>query len=689
MTERDKKDVCRVDIDPNDKDVPKYVGFVGEVGNSFMIVISIIGIIINSSFSISYFYKIFKAKAKSKKGISIIRLTLSLVAFIETVISICWLINNSFIQNTDKLINRCQLCQRLAHFEVFFYIFDWMILSSSLYQIKRIIINPREYLVATKVFIYCLLFCLGISLFSLLFTFLGGIVGVSPMLTCFINVRNIGHEVKKQVCFWFFFLLPIFSFSFAFYQVFQILGSTQYKNDKTLFKEYSYFIITYIFFSILLILCYIVNFFKDGVGGTGYRAYIGFTTFFACLSPLIVGSIRIYRTDFIRRLLSKKKEEQLIEGDNAENDKIYEMEIKPLEKLILKYFIAISYSLGKSKYESQEGEEGNQENQNILNDKPFDSTEHVVYKISKADILKDLDLAINEDIKVLEEPNIDIEVTEYNSSVFKKLRSLEGFNEDKIISMFQPKKGTFELIKEVKNGMNINSTNKLLMLKQIKKDNLLFYQRNVLADLYNYLLNHPKSLICRVFGLYKIKIDQGEEIYYALIYNVNESLEIVENISLLNQGKQVKQMKVNEIDLKRNIIIDTKKNVDDHRNMTIDVPNTNFDASFVGGSSSSSKTFKINLTDYENDKLLNIINQDAQYLRGKNINGFKFLVFERNIENKDRISLLKEDAEKGENQSKLGTSSKLSSHIKKYIFNSNLSNIIYSISIVILSNKRA
>ena len=170
---------------------------------------------------------------------------------------------------------------------------------------------------------------------------------------------------------------------------------------------------------------------------------------------------------------------------------------------------------------------------------------------------------------------------------------------------------------------------------------------------------------------------------------MNESLEIVENISLLNQGKQVKQMKVNEIDLKRNIIIDTKKNVDDHRNMTIDVPNTNFDASFVGGSSSSSKTFKINLTDYENDKLLNIINQDAQYLRGKNINGFKFLVFERNIENKDRISLLKEDAEKGENQSKLGTSSKLSSHIKKYIFNSNLSNIIYSISIVILSNKRA
>jgi hypothetical protein len=241
----------------------------------------------------------------------------------------------------------------------------------------------------------------------------------------------------------------------------------------------------------------------------------------------------------------------------------------------------------------------------------------------------------------------------------------------------------------VKNGMNINSTNKLLMLKQIKKENLLFYQRNVLSGLYDYLSSHPKSLICRVFGLYKIKIDQGEDIYYALTYNVNESLETVENINLLNPGKQVKQMKVNEFDLKKNIIIDTKKNVEDRRNMTIDVPNTNFDVSFTGGSSSSNKAFKINLTDYENDKLLNIIKQDTQFLRGKNINGFKFLVFERNIENKDRISILRDDGEKSENQSKLGTSSKLSSHIKKYIFNSNLSNIIYSISIVILSNKRA
>ena len=666
MSDKDKN-ACFVDI--GNKDKPEYVGFVGNVGNGFMIAISIIGIIINSLFSVSYFIKIF-AGPKTKRGISIIRLTLSLVAFIETIISICWLINNSFIQNTESLISKCNQCKILAHIEVFFYIFDWMILSSSLYQIKRIIINPREYVVAEKVFIYCCSVGLGISLFSLLFTTLGGIVGVSPMITCFINVRILGPK-KAKLCFWLFFLLPIFSFSFAFYQVFVILKSTQYKNDKTLFKEYSYFIITYIFFSIFLILCYIINFFRKGLtGGTPYKAYIGFTTLFACLSPLIVGSIRLYRTDFIKRLFSKKKKDVLIEGENVENDKIYEIEIKPLEKLILKYFIAISYALGKSRYENEEGAEVNQD------DKPFDSTERVEHKISKTNILKDLDLSINEDIKVLEEPNIDIEVTEYNSSVFKKLRSLEGFNEDKIISMFQPKKGTFNLIKEVKNGININSTNKLLMMKQIRKDSLLFYQRNILSGLYEYLSNHPNSLICRVFGLYKIKIDQGEEFYYALIYNVNESLDALENSNFQNKEKQVKEMKFNEIDLKKNI--DSKNVGEDNKNISLNVSNSN-----------DSKTFKINLPDNEKNKLLNIINQDSEFLRGKNIDRFKYLVFERSIENKEKISILNDENDKNENQNKLDKASKPSDHIKKYIFISNLPNIIYSISIATLLNKNS
>ena len=45
------------------------------------------------------------------------------------------------------------------------------------------------------------------------------------------------------------------------------------------------------------------------------------------------------------------------------------------------------------------------------------------------------------------------------------------------------------------------------------------------------------------------------------------------------------------------------------------------------------------------------------------------------------LSNLEED-DKAENKGQLGPTSKLSAHIKKYIFNSSISNVIYSIGIL-------
>ena len=686
---------CKVDDITNNitSNTNQYVGLQGESLNSIMIFISVLAFIINVVFSISYLRKIFKVK----KGVSSVEKTLCMVAVVESFISICWFINNTVIKNTEKLQNHCTSCKVVAQIEIFLYIFDWMILSGSLYQIRKIIFNPKQILDAGKTFFQGLYICLGVSLFSSIFSIVAKIGGVSPMLTCFINIQNI-QEIYQHIFFWIFFLFPILCFSFGGLQVFYIMRSTQYKNDKELFNEYSYFIITYIFFSLMLIICYIVNYIKSKIiGGSVYNSYISVITILSCSSPLIVGLFRGYRTGFIKGLINKFKknppktpETKLIdsEEENVEGGRMYNIEKKLLEKLILKYFIAVSYALGKSKY--NENTEDVQETKNIQNEKEFDATEHDDYKITKSNILKDLDLSINEDIKVLEEPIIDIEVTEYNSSTFKKLRKLEGFDEDKIISMFQPKKGTNQLIKKIKETIYINSTNKLLMLKQIKKDTLLFYQRNILKDLYDYYVNHSNSIICRVFGLFKINIDHTDDVYMALMYNINESLENVDNI--LYPKNEVKQMKVKEEVLRRNIIIDSKRNqqnnpdrAPDRRKFTIDVGNTNFDGSIMvsNTSSSNSKSFKINLTDYDNEKLLNIINQDSQFLKSKNVFGFSFLVFERNIENKDRISIIKdEEDDKNENKGLLGPTSKLSAHIKKYVFNSSITNIIYSIGIL-------
>ena len=139
-----------------------------------------------------------------------------------------------------------------------------------------------------------------------------------------------------------------------------------------------------------------------------------------------------------------------------------------LENLIMKNYIAVSFALGKSKYDDDEGDE------------PRD------YKIDKKEILKDLDLLINDDIKVLNEKNFNIEVTEYNVNLFKKLRRLENLDEDKIIEMLQPKNGTNDLIQQNNDSLYLCSTNKLLLLKQIKREKMKKKKKNILPYLYDY-----------------------------------------------------------------------------------------------------------------------------------------------------------------------------------------------------------
>ena len=208
----------------------RYVGLTNSLGNSIMIIISILGIFINIFFSGSYFRRIFKAKG----GVSSIEKTLCTAATVETLISICWLLNNALIQNTNNLRDRCSFCKPIAHFEIFLYLFDWMILSSSLYQIRKIIYNPKKILESGKMFLICFLGSFFISIFSFLFSIVSNIGGVSPMLTCFINIQNLKGNALRQSFFWLFFSLPLICFVFGGIQICIITSSIQYKNDKQL-----------------------------------------------------------------------------------------------------------------------------------------------------------------------------------------------------------------------------------------------------------------------------------------------------------------------------------------------------------------------------------------------------------------------------------------------------------------------
>jgi len=136
-----------------------------------------------------------------------------------------------------------------------------------------------------------------------------------------------------------------------------------------------------------------------------------------------------------------------------------------------KYFAALSYSLGKSKNKEKDDEEEKERSNSYC------KGDSIVYCFTNNELLKDNELQIDqEEIYKLKESNINIEIIEYNANEFKKLRELEGLNEDELLNMFRPKKGIDHLIHKKNETFYINSINKLLILKEIKKESLSFFQ---------------------------------------------------------------------------------------------------------------------------------------------------------------------------------------------------------------------
>ena len=662
----------------------EYVGYAKQGGNIVMIIISILGIIINSIFSIDYLKNIISIKNRNNAGISAVEKILCMIAIVETFISVFWLVNNIEMNNlTDD-----SHCQIIAHFEIFLNLFDWLILSTSLYQIKIILLNPQEILESGRRVYKYIIGCLIVSVASLALSIPAKVGGRSPMLTCFLNLDDLKYPYQ-YILSWLIICIPLFCFGFGGYQVYLIMKSNQYKNDKNnreFFIEYSYFVITYIFSSIILILTYVIHYIihrvdHDNLESNSYKVFIAFVTFLTCSTPLIVGVIRYYRTGLLKKIfkLCKRKRQNLIQEDDeelidldetVEENRMFNLEKKILEKLIIKYFTAVSFALGKSKYIDEEGEQKEKNEKYLIE-------EHQDYRINKDEILKDMDLSLNDDIKVLGEANIDIEVTEYNSTLFKKLRQLEGLNEDKIIAMFQPKKGTNQLIHQVKDTLYINSSNKLLMLKKVGREQIYFFQRNILPYLYDYFVNHPNSLICRVFGFYRIKIEQGEDKYMALIYNINESLD---SNCEKNNNIDIKYMKLSESEFKKNIFIGSKQ-VDLGIQHISTQPKINLDTTVINENKKKT-SFKLSLSEFESEKLNKIIISDAEFLTSKNINGYHYMIFKRKIREDDlNLSNMSFESIKDENDKNSNGTKSVAIEIKKYVFNSNKANTIYCICI--------
>ena len=754
------------------------IGYLSSGWNIFMIFLSCFGIIINLYFGITYLKRIIqlnKETNKNKTNVSLIEKILCIISIVETFISVGWLINSLFMSNTSlqeqKNISQCRI---LGLLETFFYLFDWMILSYSLFQIKQMVMNPLRLLRPDLLLAKHIAICFTISLlFSILCYFLD-IVGKSPMITCFIDISQINIKnniLIKNIMFWTFFTSPIILFGFGFYEVIIMAKSNNYKNDKKnelFFVRYIVYILIYIILAFMLISLYLINYiYGEIIPGMSMKLYIQIITILSCSTPLFVGIIRLFKTDLIQKLKCGKKDdidENLIEKKKI--GKFNEFEQDLLRTIIIKYYIGLSFALGKAKYFETEEEENNEDNNNTNtndintqsninsndhinkkddnnenkeainvenkvndninkdeqndtdaininkeesienmkisinsinsinnNDSPDEPNINILqkdgknlaneiteYHITNSEILKDLDLTLNDDIVVLNQSKINIKITEYCTQLFKKIREIDGITEDEIINVIQPKNSNNNLIQTFsKNLFYINSTNKEYLIKQISLDEVNFYRNNIISNIYQYLKMNKNSIILRIQGLYDIQIndsDKNKKQYIALMHNTYESLGNKEeeeedvnmsfsfknnNVSRKNIKKGIKMHKIKKSEFDSCIVTDLKE--ENLQNKTVDI-----------GNAKENNSCKIYLDNNEFQRLKNIKKKDIKFLKKIGALNYYYFVVERPMNKKDIENIMNDT---GNSKKK-----KEFQNIKKYLFKSNKKNIVYSISIV-------
>ena len=708
----------------------EYIGFGNFFQNILMIFFSFFGIIINLYFFFSSIKKIYSRKSKNANSIEKI---LCVISITETCISICWLINSFAMKNTQELYNNCNACRVLGDIELFLYVFDWMILSSTLYQINKILTNPVDTLKTEKYIVRYILFCAFFGIINVVMGYFAEVEGESPMLTCFIDVVGWDYEddekIIRTIFFVMFFFIPICILLYGIYQVYKIRKLPQFKNNKKnrrFFRSYLLYIFIYIVLALLLISVYIIDYFIHQEVPKGFmKLYITIVTYLSCCTPLIVGFFRLAKAKHIRKLLCNKKKaninidysknnflnNELIRqsNDNDYNYNFAEFEQNIICKEFKKIFIGISYILDKSKEfdnEEENEEEEIKEEKNILNlnnnvnDDSNISNDFEIdnyYVINKNEIIKDFDLKINEDLFVLSQEEINIEATEYLPIFFKNIREADNLKVPQLSQFFQPKNVNPDLFQKI-NDSNyyINSTNKQFILRSVTLEQIEYYKKKLKKGKINeYLENNKDSIINRVYGLYYLKVDNNKHYYIALMENIYESInkELFINKNLKNENgleifdldspvknnndnKAEKQMYVYENELNEKLI----KNNEDIESLNRSVRKSFIrKESIFALTSGDKKKIKIYLDEIEYLRLKKILEKDISFLRSVGTTRPQFLVVEKSVDSFIYNNLSKKIIDIQNNKD--NDESNNIQGVKKYIFKSNKENLIYCISI--------
>ena len=502
---------------------------IGYAPNILYIMIPIfLNIILNIIFIVLDILQFFRKGNNKMTSLDKILFPLSLS---ELMISIFWCLSGFILDNKEKIKENEDECQVIGNFHIFFYFFEFLLIYFIITHLKHLVLNPLNYILKSKrkIIKYLLISAIA-SLILALICFFSDLIGESPMITCLLNYDLLFEDKKvRKICIIIILILPIILIIRALYKTIIVVRSNSYKNDnenKILFKSHIFYLLAYLLMNIFFGILYLIR----GINGQNNNMeYFTFSiTLILVIGPLIIGIFRFYKNKIQanrpRNMLSLSIENSRGESIHSlmeieeEISQAEAFEISAIKKYVMNIYISICYCLEKN---MQKPKLAYQElNEDMI------STQYN-YTITKESISKDLSKGqLVKDIMVNSREKFSISCIEYAPKIFTYLRNLDKICDYMIVTSMLPMNNNIAIKDTEGKGGSffINSYDHEFIIKTITEKEFHVMMKILENNIVKYFRDNNNSIICRIYGVYKIYVKTGmikkDELYFILMKNV-------------------------------------------------------------------------------------------------------------------------------------------------------------------------
>ena len=210
----------------------------------------------------------------------------------------------------------------------------------------------------------------------------------------------------------------------------------------------------------------------------------------------------------------------------------------------------------------------------------------------------------------------DVTLRKYSPKIFYSLRKIDGISTKDYLLSLTPK-DNLKIIKEsfASGGRSANpiifTYDKKLLLKTISKS-----EKNVMLSIlpeYHRKMRDKKSLLCRIYGLYRIEVKGKQNMHIIVMRNMNELPSLTKYATFDLKGSTVQRVTLNKND-KQDVINGYKEEVLEKYKKSV-LKDLDFDL----------LDFNFNFPKEDCDLIQNSLCDDSEFLKGGNLIDYSLL----------------------------------------------------------------